>query len=1155
MFNAIHLRKLLLFVTILFFSLTALSQPLSNLRQKTISTAGQSIQLDSFSIVPNSVKINNVEPSDYSIDHPSAMLFWIKKPSQQLVSIEYRVFPFSLNAATRRMSFDSIFYRFNIPGNQLTGKKGSDRPIDFGKINSNGSLGRSLSFGNRQDAVFNSSLNLQLNGYMGDSIQINAAISDNNIPIQPDGNTQNLNEFDQVYIRFSKDKWKLAVGDLDIRQSDLYYLNFYKRLQGLSFETENRINAKTNNSLLASGAIAKGKFTRNIFQGIEGNQGPYRLKGANQEQFFIVLAGTERVFIDGQMMQRGEDQDYTINYNTAEITFMQKQMISKDKRIQVEFEYADRNYLNTQFFFNNTLEINKKLQISVGYFGNGDARNSPINQTLNANQKQFLSDVGDNTLNAFYPSAVADTFATGNILYQKLDSTYAVGKKATVYVYQPTKRSDLYSLSFIDVGAGAGNYVLDPNAAANGKVYKWIAPNPQTGAKSGNHEPVVLLVAPKKQSLVSVATTWNMNEQTQLVADMAVSKYDLNRFSSKDKSNDDGYAARLILKNKKILQKDKGLSLQSDLNLEYASASFRPVERLRSVEFTRDWGLDLMAGTATEKILNASFLLENKQSHQLKYVLGSYARNTDFNASRHQLEHHLNQQGWIINNQVAVTSFRDDFKNGQFLRPTLSIAKRISSMSGREIGLGYSKENTVSRFNANDSITPGSFAFSTFQLYTQSDPTQLNKWGIKYFTRSDDLPDGKQMLQKDYSNNLNINGEWMSNEHHQVRFNATYRKLNVANNLAAPLADESMLGRLEYFTALWKGAIVGNTLYELGGGQEPRRDFTYIEVPVGQGEYTWIDFNSDGIQQLNEFEVAKFRDQAKFLRIFTPTNEFIRSNNLQFNYNLVFNPSLALEGDEGSVMKAFLKRLYLQSALQVSQKQLASGERILNPFKGMIQDTSLITFDQVQSHSASFNKFSQIWGMDLNFLQSSNRAFLSYGYETRRLRDLSLKIRSNWLKMFTVDLIGRLNRNILETPNFGNRNFNIHSRSIEPRITFTKGTTLRLQSSYKWDKKQNKGPENALINSLNLEGKYNLVANTSITSRITFSNIQFNGIASSSLGYVMLDGLQPGKNFLWTLDLTKRISSFIEMSVQYEGRRSGSSGLVNIGRAQIRAIL
>lgn len=144
---------------------------------------------------------------------------------------------------------------------------------------------------------------------------------------------------------------------------------------------------------------------------------------------------------------------------------------------------------------------------------------------------------------------------------------------------------------------------------------------------------------------------------------------------------------------------------------------------------------------------------------------------------------------------------------------------------------------------------------------------------------------------------------------------------------------------------------------------------------------------------------------------------------------------------------------------------------------------------------------------------------------------------------------------MLETPSFSNRNFNVLSLSLEPRITYTKGTNLRLISGYKRDQKRNAGNESATIHSFLVEAKYNLVSNTSLGSRLTLSDIDFSGVPSTTLGYIMLDGLQPGKNLIWTVDLTKRLGSFIEMSIQYEGRRSGSSGLVNIGRAQVRAIL
>jgi hypothetical protein len=256
-------------------------------------------------------------------------------------------------------------------------------------------------------------------------------------------------------------------------------------------------------------------------------------------------------------------------------------------------------------------------------------------------------------------------------------------------------------------------------------------------------------------------------------------------------------------------------------------------------------------------------------------------------------------------------------------------------------------------------------------------------------------------------------------------------------------------------------------------------------------------------------------------------------------------------------IKKFIAKLNLVTSLQTSRKSIAKGNFEFNPFKYGITDTALITLFTDLLNSLSFNRFSSTWGFDFTNHRSNGKSLLTYGYESRKLNDWLIKFRWNISRSFSVSVNGKKGANALYTPKFANRNYELSIYSVEPFITYIRGSTFRVVASYKYDNKKNLplyGGERSVSNSLILESKYNILQTSSLTGRFTFNNIDYKFPANTTVSYIMLDGLLPGKNLLWGLSFNKRLLNNLELSFQYDGRKAGTSKTVHVGRAAITAL-
>jgi hypothetical protein len=105
----------------------------------------QTVQVDSFSFIPNSVHIPAFPDSIFQVDEVNGRITGFRN-AYGFCPDPLPVFPGRLNSSTRGMVYDSIMNNFlGKPYVPDFGQSADQRFFEFGNINYNGSFGRGIS--------------------------------------------------------------------------------------------------------------------------------------------------------------------------------------------------------------------------------------------------------------------------------------------------------------------------------------------------------------------------------------------------------------------------------------------------------------------------------------------------------------------------------------------------------------------------------------------------------------------------------------------------------------------------------------------------------------------------------------------------------------------------------------------------------------------------------------------------------------------------------------------------------------------------------------------------------------------------------------------------------------------------------------------------
>lgn len=987
-----------------------------------------------------------------------------------------------------------------------------------------GSLSRGIIVGSNQDFALESGLQFELSGKLTEDVSLNAVLTDRSIPVQPDGTTQNLREFDKVLIQLESERTRVEMGDVDVSFTQSTFAKLNRRLQGAAGTT--RTEYGNYQGVVSS---VRGTFTTKSFSGEDGVQGPYRLTGKNGEEFIIILAGTERVYLNGEQVQRGEENEYIIDYSLGEIYFTKNVFIKDETRIFVEYEYVDQNFNRTLIAAEGADQfLDGKLGIGITFIRSADSDQLLAQQTLSEEDIELLQSVGDNLNDALVSGVSFQSDDEVNIRYAQIDTVYN-GQTYQIFKHIPGASASNLVVSFSKVGQGNGDYARVSNTA-NGLLYEWVGPG------NGAYSPYRQLPAPEKQEMLALNSRMQITPHIYLFGEGATSAYDKNRFSSID--DDDNFDVAYLggISVTDIKTEIGNINLQ--FKRRYSGSHFEYFERTKEVEFDRKWNLsDESSGAETSNEAEVQLNVTENSGIGIEY--GSISK-TNFSGVRQASSLQFNEyerltarytQDWVRSNDRILG------EDGRWFRQTAEVMGKPLSFVRTELRL--EQERRVQRKSNTGELTSNSFAFVEAGPGVGVELNGFRAFVGMLFRQEERVFDNvlkkesdawEQQFELDLTPSPNFSTK------NQLRLRTkTYEVL------AAQQGNANQQGFLlesvtDYQTGneIWKGQFY----YQANTERRALLQESYFETGPELGQYVWIDENEDGIEQIDEFFPELSPNEGIYVRQFLPSDELLPVIDLNVRIRNQFTPFSAISGSNG--MSYFLKSMHLSSRIQLSENSTTSN----------LEDVYLLRLNTFRNDSTTLQGHF-FWEQELEFSPRPNHR-IQIGFSQSRL----LNKQSNdhvkgfnqhgWFNGrskldnrfgFSLKISSNVERSLSST--LASRSFDIRSVEVTPGLDATISRSWQTAFSFSFAEKEDRLPEETTkVRILKLTNSHRTYfwEKIQMNSTVEYRSTTLSGSPGTFSKFQLTEGTGSGQNLIWSLSGSYRISQLVRMSVNYDGR-------------------